>query len=47
MDARVSYKLKNSSIYADASNIFDVSYIQAGAVPLPGVWATLGYKFSL
>jgi len=47
MDARVSYKLKKSSIYADASNIFDVNYIQAGAVPMPGVWATLGYKFSL
>jgi vitamin B12 transporter len=47
MDARLSYKFKRSSIYADASNIFDVNYIQAGAVPMPGVWATLGYKFSL
>ena len=47
MDARLSYKLKTSSFYADASNIFDVNYIQAGAVPMPGVWATLGYKFTL
>ena len=47
MDARLSYKFKKSSIYADASNIFDVNYIQAGAVPMPGVWTTLGYKFAL
>ena len=44
MDARVAYKLKNSSIYFDASNIFDVNFIQAGAVPMPGVWTTLGYR---
>jgi vitamin B12 transporter len=47
MDARLAYKLKTSSIYADVSNIFDVSYIQAGAVPMPGVWATLGYRITL
>jgi vitamin B12 transporter len=47
MDARLAYKLKQSSIYADVSNIFDVTYIQAGAVPMPGVWATVGYKFTL
>lgn len=46
MDARVAYKLKKSSIYLDALNIFDVNYIEAGAVPMPGVWATLGYKFT-
>lgn len=47
MDARVSFKQKRSSIYADVSNIFDVNYIQAGAVPMPGVWASLGYKITL
>jgi len=47
MDARIAYKFKNSSIYADASNIFDVTYIQASAVPMPGVWATLGYRLTL
>jgi len=44
MDARIAYKLKSSSIYFDASNIFDVNFIQAGAVPMPGVWTTLGYR---
>ncbi|HEY0175338.1 MAG TPA: TonB-dependent receptor, partial [Pedobacter sp.] len=47
MDARVSYRLKKSSIYADASNIFDVKYTEVAAVPMPGIWATLGYKFNL
>lgn len=47
MDARVAYKLKNSSIYADASNLFDVNFIQAGAVPMPGIWASVGYRLSL
>ncbi|WP_367867402.1 TonB-dependent receptor plug domain-containing protein [Pedobacter sp. WC2423] len=47
MDARLTYKLKRGSIYADASNLFDVNFIQAGAVPMPGVWATLGYKIAL
>lgn len=47
MDARVAYKLKKSSIYADASNIFDVNFIQAGAVPMPGVWASIGYRLTL
>lgn len=47
IDARVAYKLKKSSIYFDALNIFDVNYIEAGAVPMPGVWASLGYKFTL
>lgn len=47
MDARLTFRQKRSSIYADAANIFDASYIQAGAVPMPGVWATLGYKLTL
>lgn len=46
LDARLAYKFKKSSIYADASNILDVNYIQAGAVPMPGVWTTLGYRFA-
>lgn len=46
VDARLAYKFKKSSIYADASNLFDVNYVEAGAVPMPGVWSTLGCKYS-
>lgn len=46
LDAKLSYNFIHSSIYADAENLLNVSYIEAGAVPMPGVWATLGYKFN-
>ncbi|WP_158799447.1 TonB-dependent siderophore receptor [Pedobacter sp. L105] len=46
LDAKMSYNFKHSSIYADAQNLLDVTYIEAGAVPMPGVWATLGYKLT-
>ncbi|WP_159451703.1 TonB-dependent receptor plug domain-containing protein [Pedobacter africanus] len=44
MDARLAFKRQHYSIYADAANIFDVQYIEAGAVPMPGSWFTLGLK---
>lgn len=47
MDARLSFQLKKSSIYADVTNIFDVTYTEAGAVTMPGVWAAIGYKITL
>ncbi|TKC59098.1 TonB-dependent receptor [Pedobacter hiemivivus] len=46
MDARVAFKQKNYSIYADGANLFNVQYIEAGAVPMPGSWFTLGVKTS-
>lgn len=44
MDARLAFKRQHYSIYADAANIFDIQYIEAGAVPMPGSWFTLGLK---
>nr|WP_121272280.1 TonB-dependent receptor [Pedobacter schmidteae] len=44
MDARLSFKQKHYSIYADGANLFNVQYIEAGAVPMPGSWFTLGLK---
>lgn len=44
MDARLSFKQKHYSIYADGGNLFNVQYIEAGAVPMPGSWFTLGLK---
>ena len=46
LDTKISYNVKHSSIYLDAENLLDVNYIAAGAVPMPGVWATIGYKLS-
>lgn len=44
MDARLAFKQKQYSIYADGANLFNVEYIEAGAVPMPGSWFTLGVK---
>ena len=46
MDARLSFKQARYSIYADAANIFNIQYIEAGAVPMPGNWFILGLKTS-
>lgn len=44
MDARIAFKQKHYSIYADAANLFNVQYIEAAAVPMPGSWFSLGLK---
>ena len=45
-DLRMSYTHKKYNFYVDAMNIFDTTYIEAGAVPMPGRWFTVGIKFN-
>lgn len=45
-DIRLNYTLDKVKFYIDAQNIFDTTYIEAGAVPMPGRWFTLGMKFN-
>lgn len=45
-DLRVSYQYKKFNYYVDAQNIFDKTYIEAGAVPMPGRWFSIGIKFN-
>jgi vitamin B12 transporter len=47
MDARLNFKQKYYSIYADGANLFNVQYIESGAVPMPGTWLTLGLKVAM
>lgn len=47
MDVRLGFKQKHYSIYADGANLFNVQYIEAGAVPMPGSWFTLGLKSAI
>lgn len=42
VDARIAYSQRRYQIYADANNLLDVTYVEAGAVPMPGRWVTLG-----
>lgn len=45
-DVRVSQKINKFTVYVDAQNIFDATYNEIGAVPLPSKWLNLGVKFS-
>nr|WP_295865584.1 TonB-dependent receptor [uncultured Chitinophaga sp.] len=42
VDARIAYQQRRFQVYADANNLLDVTYVEAGAVPMPGRWVTLG-----
>lgn len=44
LDARLSFKQKKYNVYLDGANLFNVQYIETGAVPMPGSWLTLGIK---
>ncbi|MBD1421441.1 TonB-dependent receptor plug domain-containing protein [Sphingobacterium chuzhouense] len=44
-DLRLGYRFPSLSVYADAQNIFDVTYIETSAIPMPGRWYSLGIKY--
>ncbi len=45
LDARLNYQLNDFLVYADISNIADAQYKEAGAVPMPSRWFSLGVQF--
>jgi len=46
-DARIQHTFNNKiGLYLDAQNIFKTSYNEAGAIPLPSRWMSLGIKFT-
>jgi iron complex outermembrane receptor protein len=47
LDTRLALKLKSIEIYADINNLTNVSYVEAGAVPMVGRWTTIGVRFGL
>lgn len=46
IDGRLSFKKDRYNLYIDSSNIFDADYVEAGAVPMPGRWFTMGVRFT-
>ena len=44
-DIRVGYSFSSFNVYADAQNVFDVTYIETAAIPMPGRWYSLGLKY--
>jgi iron complex outermembrane receptor protein len=45
LSVRVNYEINDFSIYADVSNILNSEYVEAGAVPMPPRWLTLGVRY--
>ncbi|MEO9147706.1 MAG: TonB-dependent receptor [Ginsengibacter sp.] len=45
LDTRIAATFKILEVYADVNNLTNVSYVEAGAVPMVGRWATLGLKW--
>ncbi|PRY54452.1 iron complex outermembrane receptor protein [Arcticibacter pallidicorallinus] len=45
-DLRVSQSINKLTVYLDAQNIFDTTYFEVGAIPLPSRWFSLGLKLS-
>jgi vitamin B12 transporter len=46
-DIRLNLQQKQFDYYVDFQNVFDKTYIEAGAVPMPGRWFSLGVKYHL
>ena len=47
LDSRLGVKLWGIDAYAEATNIFDVEYYEAGFAPMPGRWISVGMQINL
>jgi len=46
-DVRLARQIDKLNLYVDAQNLFNVKYIEAGAVPMPGTWYSFGAKYTI
>jgi len=44
-DVRLSHNMKAFSVYADLQNLFDVTYVESMAIPMPGRWYSAGVRY--
>lgn len=44
-DVRLNYKIQDFDLYTEVTNLFNASYNEAGAVPMPPRWFSLGVRF--
>jgi iron complex outermembrane receptor protein len=47
LDGRLAFSANRFKIYGDLNNITNVTYIEAGAVPMVGRWVTVGVKWRM
>lgn len=47
VDSKIMYLFKYAGVFAEVSNIFNTSYIEAGFVEMPGRWVKIGANLKL
>lgn len=45
LDARISYKIHSFTVFGTITNSLDAQYSEAGAVPMPTRWISLGVRY--
>jgi iron complex outermembrane receptor protein len=45
LDIRINYQWQDFLLYSEITNLFNTSYNEAGAVPMPARWLALGLKY--
>jgi iron complex outermembrane receptor protein len=46
-DTRISYRYTRVEFFVEATNLFDLTYVEAGWVPMPGRWVMAALKLNL
>lgn len=46
-DARLQWEKRNLTVFIEGNNLTDISYIDYGCVPQPGIWAIAGFSIKL
>lgn len=47
VDARLSWDKSRYSVYVEANNLFDATYVDYGNVPQPGLWVMAGVRWNV
>lgn len=46
LDMKANFKIKSFAIYGEVTNTLNTTYIEAGAVPMPSRWFSLGLRYN-
>ncbi|MEJ2568695.1 MAG: TonB-dependent receptor, partial [candidate division WOR-3 bacterium] len=47
LDTGISFKIKNSELFVDVTNLLSTEYTQAQWIPMPGRWAKAGIRVKI
>lgn len=45
VDLKLNWQRNDLNIYAEANNLFDVTYYDLGNIPQPGIWVRAGFRY--